>query len=256
MDSSVFEEYLQKTFYKEGEPFPSYQEMKQMEDAFISTLFGLKTSKNYQEYRYMFSFYGKQVIGRIGFCLGKIDEGNETPELKSYIASLTRIREALKSLDRGLYEKELRSRIQKGKHLRQIRKKVAIKEPAIKTEAEIATPHFKNINLDLDKIDSLFNQMVARKWLASNTKPEVFRYYFSGKGDEPTEKLIWRAKTKLLLAVLLSELEQPVEWKVVGDVFENINAKSLKSSFSNCYRNSVDAYNDYLSRVQMVTENL
>lgn len=116
MTDSVFTDYFDKTIWSEGAVIPSEKELMDMEQAFIGVLEEQKNSRHQDgSYKYLYSTNGKKIISRITFCNAKYNDGTNTPELKRLYSSYTRLREALKAMDRTMYERELRSSIQKGK---------------------------------------------------------------------------------------------------------------------------------------------
>ena len=118
METNIFDRFFKRTLWSEKAPAPTYDELISLENDFMEALLVMKTSGDYQVYRYHFSQKEKQVIARIGFYLRALDANPENADIKRLRDSYTRLREALKSLNRKLYESELRADIQKGKRMR------------------------------------------------------------------------------------------------------------------------------------------
>lgn len=109
---TAFTEYLSKTAWAKDAPTPSHPELVQLEQAFMSKLGEVKGMRLQDgSYRYLYSYFGKQVVNRAGFLVRKKDEGDTTPLVKVLLSSVTRLREALKSLDSKLYQAELKPTI-------------------------------------------------------------------------------------------------------------------------------------------------
>ena len=236
MEANIFDQFFKRTLWSEKTPAPSYDELTSMENEFMEALLAMKTSGDYQVYRYHFSQKGKQVISRIGFYLRTLDANHENTDIKRLRDSYTRLREALKSLDRKLYESELRADIQKGKRMRKktiedLEKVLSHQQngPAIK---ESKVPHFKKMTVPKDKLEPLYYDLISRKWLNKHTPLNDFIYYFCGEGDEPSELMKWEGK-QIMLAILLSYIDgRTPEWKVIESVFADVNRNSLKSMLS------------------------
>ena len=109
---AAFTDYLNKTVWTLDAPAPSNPELVQLEQAFIAKLGEVKGMRPQDgSYRFLYSYFGKQVVNRAGFLVRKKDEGDTTPQVKMLLSSVTRLREALKSLDSKLYQAELKPTI-------------------------------------------------------------------------------------------------------------------------------------------------
>ena len=109
---AVFTDYLNKTAWTPDAAVPSHPELVQLEQNFVAKLGEVKGMKPQDgSYRYLYSYFGKQVVNRAGFLVRKKDEGDTTQLVKTLLSSATRLREALKSLDPRLYQTELKPTI-------------------------------------------------------------------------------------------------------------------------------------------------
>lgn len=130
---TAFTDYLNKTAWTQDAPTPSHTELVQLEQAFIAKLGEVKgIIPEDGSYRYLYSYYGKQIVSRIGFLIRKKDEGEDTQLVRVLLSSATRLREALKSLDPKLYQSELKPAI--GRYHRERVKR--LKEQAAKTKPD------------------------------------------------------------------------------------------------------------------------
>ena len=241
MDNDVFEEYFDKTYYQEGKPYPSYDAFKSMEDAFIQALMNLKSSGKFQEYKYCFSFYGKRVIERNGFCLRMTDEGKDIHELKLYHHSLERLREGLKSLDKSLYMKEIYPSVAKGKKMRRRRllQKANDSSTFPKTTSvvekkeipdNILVPHFESLNITVEQAENLYGRLVQGGFLEDTGKDD-FVYYYTGKGYQAKRQLRWKGNY-IALSFLMRRLypeSMRISWKTLQQVYAEVDEKKANT---------------------------
>ncbi len=109
---TAFTCYLERTAWTQGAQAPAYSELAQLEQSFMAKLGEIKSTRPQDgSYRYLYSVYGKRIVSRIAFLIRKKDEGEDTPLVKALLASATRLREALQSLDPKLYKSELKPTI-------------------------------------------------------------------------------------------------------------------------------------------------
>lgn len=252
METNIFDRFFKRTLWSENTPAPSYDELISMENDFMQALLAMKTSGDYQVYRYHFSQKGKQVIARIGFYLRTLDANPENADIKRLRDSYTRLREALKSLDRKLYESELRADIQKGKRMRtMIQRTIIQQQPSYSSK-----PYFKHSKMTTDKLEGLYKVLVSKGWLHEQTPQSDFIYYFSGIGDIPSDKMVWKAsKTYLSIFISCMENDNP-EWVIAEQVFCDMTAKSLKSLLSTAYNKSVDSYYEKQKEIQALINSI
>ena len=254
METNIFDRFFKRTLWSENIPALSYDELISMENDFMEALLFMKTSGEYQVYRYHFSQKGKQVIARIGFYLRSLDANPDNTDLKRLRDSYTRLREALKSLDRKLYESELRADIQKGKRMRM---RTMIQRTAIQQQPSFPQkPYFKHSKITTDKLEGLYKVLISKGWLHEQTLQSDFVYYFSGIGDIPSDKMVWKAsKTYLSIFISCMENDNP-EWVIAEKVFCDMTAKSLKSLLSIAYNKSVDSYYEKQKEIQALINSI
>lgn len=105
----VFTDYLDFTAYKDGMAEPTYEEMTILVDDFVAHLAEYKSAEPQDgSYRFLYSYYGKQVGRRIWHLVGLRDDDVLTPAGKVVLWGHSRLMEALQSLDLRLYNSELR----------------------------------------------------------------------------------------------------------------------------------------------------
>ena len=133
----AFSRYLEKTLWAADAPVPPHSDLLHLEQMFMARLGEFKGAKPQDgSYRYLYSYYGKQVVGRAGFLVRKKDEGEDTPLVRALLSSANRLREALKSLDPKLYQSELKPSIDR--YHREHAKR--LKEQATKAQADVTQP--------------------------------------------------------------------------------------------------------------------
>lgn len=255
METNIFDRFFKRTLWSEKTTAPTYDELISMENDFMEALLVMKTSGDYQVYRYHFSQKGKQVISRIGFYLRTLDANPENADIKRLRDSYTRLREALKSLDRKLYESELRTDIQKGKRMRTHRR---LKQDASNQQqlTSISPPFFEHIKITKDKLEALHQVLINKGWLHEQTSVSDFVYYFSGIGSIPSNKIIWKA-SKTLLSIFISCIENDnPEWVIAEQVFVDTTAKSLKSLLSIVANKHPDSYSSKNKEIKSIINSL
>ncbi len=98
--------YLDATIWKQGGELPIVADLKKMETDFITTLVEYKDG-DYDSYRFLYSYYGKQLVSRSAFLVKLKDSGTADAVALTLLSSATRLRETMKSLDPVLYKREL-----------------------------------------------------------------------------------------------------------------------------------------------------
>lgn len=266
METNIFDRFFKRTLWSEKTPAPTYDELISMENDFMEALLVMKTSGDYQVYRYHFSQKGKQVIARIGFYLRALDANPENADIRRLRDSYTRLREALKSLDRRLYESELRADIQKGKRIRvqrQIEQSKTIEQEhteeynAKEKSTQTKAPYLRKANIPFAKLESLCHALIKKGWLHECTNVADFIYYLSGIGDEPTEQLVWKGDL-VILSIFIAEIEgyEKPEWSKVARIFRDTTAASMKSLFCTSKNKSVEAFYDNQEKIQDLIDAL
>lgn len=146
---TILTAYFDYIVWKQGANEFSTMDAKRLESDFISRLAEYKDDvANQETYRFLYSQYGKQLINRNAFLVRLKDEGNADDLALLLLSSVTRLREAMKSLDPQLYKKELGAKVTwaKKQHLARINDPEGIQrhqaEEMIeqKTESEIELP--------------------------------------------------------------------------------------------------------------------
>ena len=95
--------YLDATIWKQGMEVPNTTDLKQMEADFITKLVEYKEG-DYDSYRFLYSYYGKQLVSRSAFLVKLKDSGSADAVALTLLSSVTRLRETMKSLDPVLYK--------------------------------------------------------------------------------------------------------------------------------------------------------
>ena len=98
--------YLDATIWEQGGELPIVADLKKMEADFITTLVEYKEG-DYDSYRFLYSYYGKQLVSRSAFLVKLKDSGSADAVALTLLSSVTRLRETMKSLDPMLYKREL-----------------------------------------------------------------------------------------------------------------------------------------------------
>lgn len=231
MDNSVFEQYFIRTVWQDANSTPTYDELREMENQCIKVLMNAKGSE-YPQYRYTYAKYGLELINRIGFCNRKIDDGSATPEIRKLKDSYERFRINLRSLDRNLYEREFRTAIQKAKRERKSRQIAQTPFAEPKQLQEQPKAAFFNTSLTKNKAEALYVILVNDGYLADTGKDD-FVYYFTGVGEQPKNKLEWKADL-IILSVLIEKIActNRMPWRTMTEVFGVQNIDSMKTNLS------------------------
>ena len=121
---------------------------------------------------------------------------------------------------------------------------------------------FKHSALNQNQSKRLFEHFINEGLIDQNTAENDFLYYFCGVGNEPLEKLKWRASV-ILLAIYIKAIgdhDYRPEWKVAENVFEGIKASSLRDNYSKPFSKdssrSFEAFFDNKRRVETLVANL
>ena len=231
MDIEPFESYFDKTIWKGADNVPSYQQLKDMENACMSKLYELK-NQDYQQYKILFAKYGEKAVSRITFCNSKIAKGlNDVDErkVKSLLSSYNRFLKNLKAIDRGLYENCLRSSIQKGKSASRTIKKNAEKSEPVAEETPVRVPHYTNLNIDEQQAATLYDKLVTERYLEDRSKND-FVYYYTGKGYQARQQLKWIGNYIVLsnMTKFLSP-NNVVSWQTLEQVYEGVNTHAMNA---------------------------
>ena len=243
MDIEPFESYFDKTIWKGADNVPSYQQLKDMENACMSKLYELK-NQDYQQYQVLYTKYGEKAVSRITFCNRKIAEKisvEEESKVKRLLSSYNRFLKNLKAIDRRKYENTLRNSIQKGKAAS--RTLIKPKEEDITPPIErvsVQVPHFTNLKIDADKAAILYDRLVQDRVL-EDTGKDGFIYYYTGTGKQAKQKLKWWGDD-ILLSVLMEQLSPKggrISWQVLGKIYEGLNTDSMKNVLSKTKKGEV-----------------
>lgn len=236
-DNSIFEEYLKKTTLSTETTHITNEELRNLENSCIDKLIELKSTHS-PLYRYYFSKYGNDVCHRISYFNYHLDNGNDSHEVRLLKSSCERFRSNLRSLDRTLYEHELRSTIQKGKHQRKQNKAFTkpstaqvTKQKSIVQEEIVPTNSF-NLNLTKQQAESLYNNLLSNSCIEATTSESDFIYYFTGDGEPPKAKIKWQADA-IILSIMIDILSNNrMPWKTIDNVFDGLNTSSMCKNLS------------------------
>ena len=247
-DNSIFEEYLKITTLSSETTHITNEELRNLENSCIDKLIELKSNHS-PLYRYYFSKYGNDVCHRISFFNYHLDNGNDSHEVRLLKSSCERFRMNLRSLDRTLYEHELRSTIQKGKYRRkqnrvitQLSTSQLTKQKSIIQEEVVSTPPSLNLNITKQQAESLYNNLLSNSCIDATTSESDFIYYFTGNGEPPKVKMKWKAHA-IILSVLIDILTiNRKPWETIKEIFDDLNTTSMCKNLSKEKKKYNDGY--------------
>ena len=99
---------------------------------------------------------------------------------------------------------------------------------------EVATsssaPHFKGLNISEEQASKLYDKLVPSR--LEDTGKSDFIYYFTGKGKQPSNKLIWKGDAIFLSNIMSILSPNRIPWKQMDTIFEGLNTDSMKSNLT------------------------
>ena len=91
-------------------------------------------------------------------------------------------------------------------------------------------PHFKGLSITEEQASKLYDKLVPSR--LEDTGKSDFIYYFTGKGKQPSNKLIWKGDAIFLSNIMSILSPNRIPWKQMDTFFEGLNTDSMKSNLT------------------------
>lgn len=96
----------------------------------------------------------------------------------------------------------------------------------------VSQKYFK-VNYTEEQLNDIYNGLVKDGYLREDTKINDFIYFFSGKGEIPTELLEWKStKGKLALFIDYFVEDNKNKWVITANIFKGTIPENLKNSLN------------------------
>lgn len=102
--------------------------------------------------------------------------------------------------------------------------------PIVSTKASVDNrpPHFEGYSSEV--MTDVFEYLIDKRYLDTQTSKEDFLYYFTGEGEIPTNRLKWRTnkvETAIFIETLFGEAKK--KWDITSYIFDE------KNNYANIY---------------------
>jgi len=118
---------------------------------------------------------------------------------------------------------------------------------------------FKHCILNETGVLLLRDHLIKENLIDDKSTEEDFIYFFCGKGNCPSMKIVWKSTVTLLSIYIFSikDADFRPEWTVAENVFEGVSAASLRDMHSKPFsKDSSRSFDSFFEAQRVVTQTI